>query len=193
MPLATALALAAGSHAWFALENATLTLPGSVIKPVGDATSYTTVQRTAKPAAADGAWVKLSGVMKAELQTDNGQGLEIWEPTPGGVELTDVLRVGRKRTFKITAQRIQPITLQLLLQTLALNGSSAQFNPGEVPNEVAGWLKLQVYNHKNGLVLALEHYVELILDGSLTLDPKAKTDPVYTATGLYSVLNTGSL
>ena len=193
MPISNPIALAAGTHAWFAPENATLTLPGSVIKPVGDGTAYTTVQRTAKPASSDGAWVKLSALMKAELQTDNGQGIEIWEPTPGGLELSEVLRVGRKRTFKLTAQRVQPITMQLLMQSLALNGSSAQFNPGESPAEVNGWLKMQVYSHKNGVIVTVDHWVELILDGALNLDPKAKTDPVYTATGLYSVLNTGSL
>jgi hypothetical protein len=193
MPLAAPKTLAPGTHAWLALENATLTLAGSVIKPAGDATSYTTVQRTAKPAATDGAWVKLSGIAKAELSVDNGQGLELWEPVPGGLELVEVLRVGRKRSFKLTCQRVQPITFQSLLQTLALNGSSTQFNPGEAPAELNAWLKIQVYDHKHALQVTLDHFVEFVLADALTLDPKAKTDPVYNATGLYSVLNTGTL
>lgn len=193
MPLASPKALAAGVHCWIALEGATLTLAGSVIKPVGDATVYTTVQRTAKPAQADGAWVKVSSIMSVEVGTDNGQGIEIWEPAPGGIELEDVLRVGRKRTFKLTAQKVQPLTIQLLLQTLALNGSSSQFNPGEMPAEIYAWLRVQVYDHRHNPTTTIEHFVELILQDALRLDPKAKTDPVYLATGLRSPLNTGSL
>lgn len=193
MALANPKALAAGSHAWLALNGATLTDAGNVIKPSGDVSTPTTVGINAKPSASDGAFVKLSGVSKVDVSVDNGQGIEVWEPVPGGLELTELLRVGRKRTFKITCQRLQPITVQALLQTLALNGSSTQFNPGEAPGELYGWLKVQVYDHKHTLVLTVDHWVEIVLDGGLALDPKAKVDPVYTATGLYSVLNTGTL
>lgn len=193
MALSSPIQFAPGTHAWFALEGATLTDAANVIKPTGDATAYTVAGRTANPSASDGAYVKLQHVQKIELATDNGQGIEEWIPVPGGIELNEILRVKRKRTFKIHCSRIQPITFQLLLQTLELNGSSTQFNPGEAPGEVNGWLRVRIYDHKNTLRASVDHFVELILSDALTLDPGARVDPVYMATGLYSVLNTGAL
>ena len=192
MSLGTSKSLAAGTHVWFALEGATLSDAGNVIKPSGDSSSYTAVADTAKPSASDTAWVKLSGVAKAEIGIENGQGIEIWEPVPGGVELTEILRVKRKRSLKITCQRTQPLTWQLLLSTLALNGSSTQFNPAAVPQEVNGWIKIQFYDHKHNLVGKLEAWVELVLSANVTLDPGAKVDPEYTGIILYRELNTGT-
>jgi hypothetical protein len=193
MPL-TPKAGAFNAQVHFALEGATLTDGGNVIQAAGDVTVYTTVQRGAKPSDADGAWVRLSGVMKTEMLNDNGQVQEVWENIPDvGTELYEQFRVGRKRSFKITCQRKQPLTVQLLLQTLALNGSSGQFNPGENLAEVNGWLNIDIYNHAGTRIWTLDQWVELVLENGLTLDPKTKTDPVYNATGLYSPLNTGTL
>lgn len=203
MPLATAKPLAAGTHLWFALEGATLTIPASVVKVAGDASSYTTVQRHARPiisgSTIDGAWVKIGpgptngSSCVVETQIDNGQALEVWDAVPGGLALTDNLRVGRKRTKKATCKRIQPLTFQLLYSTLALNGSSTVFNPGAAPAEVNGWLHWQEYDHRNNLVDEGDIFAEVVLADALKSDPKAISDVVYLFTELHSLLNVGTL
>lgn len=193
MPLTTRAA-AHNTIVKFALEGATLSDAGNVIEPSGYDESPTTVGRNAKPSAADTTWVQLSGVMKAELQNDNGQAQEVWENIPGvGTELYEQFRTGRKRIIKLTCQRLQPLTVQLLRNSTALGAASGQFNPHSSLGEVNGWLNVAVYDHRGTEIYRLDQWCELVLDGGLTFDPKTKTDPVYTATGLYNELNTETL
>jgi hypothetical protein len=181
--------LAAGTQVWIALAGATLSLPGSVIVAAGDSTSYTAVGRTAKPVYNDTSWVSIPAIESFELSVDNGQGIEVFEPSPGAIELVDVLRVGRKTMVKLTSQTTQPINWQLLLRSTPLNNTSTNFTPFSVPSEVYCWLKAQVYDNANNLYWSADLFCELILNSALKFDPKALTKPEYQGTVLTSALN----
>jgi hypothetical protein len=192
MAVGTRKNLAAGSVVYLALAGATLSLPGSVIVAAGDSNSYTTVGRAAKPVYNDTTWVQIPAIESVELAIDNGQGIEIWEPNPGAIEIADILRVGRKLTLKIQSQTTQPLTWQLLYRSLGLNASSTGYTPAAVPNELYAWIKIQVYDNTNGLTQYADLFCEVVLTSALKLDPKAITKPEYTATVLSSALNTGN-
>lgn len=184
--------LAAGSVVYLALAGATLSLPGSVIVASGDTTSYTTVGRAAKPVYNDTTWVQIPAIESVELTVDNGQGIEIWEPGPGAIEIADILRVGRKLTLKIMSQTTQPLTWQLLYRSLGLNATSTAYTPAAVPNEVYAWVKLQYYDNANNLTQYADLYCEIVLGSAIKLDPKAIVKPEYNGTVLSSALNTGN-
>lgn len=203
MPLPNPKALVAGTHLWFALEGATLSLPSSVVKVSGDSASYTTVQRHARPiisgSTIDAAWIKLGpgptngSSATVETQIDNGQAIEVWDTVPGGLALTENLRVARKLTLKVMVKRVQALTFQLLYSTLVLNGSSTTFNPGAAPGSVYGWLHWQKYDDRNNLVEEADLFCEVILSDALKSDPKSLTDVTYLFTGMHSLLNVGTL
>lgn len=181
--------LASGTQLWIALAGATLTIPGSAILNAGDFNSYTAVGRAAKPSATDGTWVKIEPIESIEFMIDNGQGLEVWEPSPGGIELADVLRVGRKTVIKFTVGSVQPLTYQLLDRATQLNSGSTLYTPAAVPNEVYCWIKIQTYDHAGNLFRTRDAFCELVLSAAIKHDPKALTKPEYTAQVLSSGLN----
>lgn len=184
--------LVVGSHAWFALEGATLSAAGSVIKPAGDATSYTTVARTAKPAAADTAWVKLGIISTVEIDPGNQTPIEIREPSPGRLLRRSVLRVGPLPKVTIKCKEAQALAIQAAFRTLALTNASTQFNPGEKTAEIMGWLKVQNYDHTDTEVLTLDWWGELSTT-ALTLDPTKETEVTFEILPCASPLNTGTI
>jgi hypothetical protein len=192
MALGTRVNLAAGTVVYLALNNASLSLPGSVIVASGDTNSYTTVSRASKPVYNDTSWVQIPAIESVEITIDNGQGIEVWEPQPGAINIVDILRVARKITLKINSQTTQPILWQLLFQTLSLNSSSTGYTPQAVPNEDYAWVKVQVYDNASNLKQTFDLFCEVVLGGAIKLDPKALTKPEYMCTVLTSPLNTGT-
>lgn len=190
---ATGIPLILGAHIWVALEGATLSAAGSVIKPAGDSSSYTTAGSTAKPASSDTAWVKLGRCENVSMSRDDGETIEIWTPSPGVLNLSEKIRVAQKRTYKVKCRDVSPLSIQLAFRTTALSGSSTQFNPGEGAASQRGWVKMQFYTHENEEAIRVEFWADIDIDGELTFDAKATTDSNFAFTELYNVLNTGTL
>jgi len=190
---ASGVPLILGSHIWFALEGATLSDSSNVIKPSGDATSYTVVGKTAKPSAIDTAWVKMGRIAKVSMKRDDGETIEIWTPSPGVLNLSDVIRVQQKRTYSVSCRDVSPLSIQLAFRTLTLSGSSTQFNPGEGAASWKGWAKIQLYTHTNLEAIRVEFWADIDIDGNLEFDAKATTDSNFSLTELYNILNTGTL
>lgn len=193
MPIAAPTPLVLGVHLWVAIEGATLSDASNVIKPSGDAATYTTAGITAKPSAADTAWVKTGRVANVEVQREDGETIDIWTPTPGVLNLSEKIRVAQSRSYKVQCRDVSPLAIQLSFRTLTLSGASTQFNPGEGPASVRAWVKLQAYTHKNVEALRIEFWADIDVDGALKLDPRATTDVSFIFTELFNVLNTGTL
>lgn len=192
MPIAKPVPWVVGSHIYVALEGATLSDAGNVIKPAGDATAYTLVGRESKPSPNDTSWVKLGNIVEATFSTDEGTEIPFWEPASGRLVLNDVIRAARRTTLKAKAQLMQALAVQLALDTQLLNNASSQFNPHGGPTSWKCWVKLQGYNHLNSQVITLEFWGE-VMSSELKLDGKGPTAPEYSFALLHSVLNTGSI
>ena len=193
MAIASPIPWVIGSHLYVALNGATLSDAGNVIKPAGDASTPTVVGVNAKPSVNDTTWVKLGHVAEVAFNTDGGTKIEIWEPATGRIVLNEIIRVARMTEMKVKARQVQPLTIQLALNTALLNAASTQFNPHAGPTVWLGWVKLQAYTHLNADALKMEFWAELMLASELKLDPKASADPEYTFTLLNSRLNTGTI
>lgn len=193
MPIAKPTSWVIGSHIFVALEGATLSDAANVIKPAGDVTAYTTVGVDAKPSVNDTAWVKLGHVAECEFNTDGGTKIDIWEPATGRIVLSEIIRTARATELKVKARQVQPLTIQLALNTQLLNAGSTQFNPHAGPTVWKGWMKLQAFTHLNASALTMEFWSELMLANALKLDPKASSDPEYSFSLLQSRLNTGEI
>ena len=136
MAIASPIPWVIGSHLYVALNGATLSDAGNVIKPAGDASTPTVVGVNAKPSVNDTTWVKLGHVAEVAFNTDGGTKIEIWEPATGRIVLNEIIRVARMTEMKVKARQVQPLTIQLALNTALLNAASTQFNPhaGPTPN-----------------------------------------------------------
>lgn len=193
MPIAKPTSWVIGSHIFVALEGATLSDASNVIKPAGDVSSPTTVGVDAKPSINDSSWVKLGHVAECSFNTDGGTKIDIWEPATGRIVLAEIIRTARATEMKVKARQVQPLTIQLALNTQLLNAGSTQFNPHAGPTVWKGWVKLQAYTHLNASALTLEFWSEAMLSSELKLDPKASSDPEYSFSLLNSRLNTGAI
>lgn len=189
MAIGSPYKLVPGTHIWVALNGATLSDASNVIKPSGDATSYTTVGRTAKPSDDDTTWVKLGIVKSGGIDPGNGEVIEIQEPMPGALQVVDRLRLGAKPKVTFTAKQVQALTLQLLWRSAALTTASAIGNPLAVNREVYAWLSVQLYDNADTNRINLDAFVEIALSNPLSLDPAALTEPEYEANILASALN----
>jgi len=193
MALASPITLVPGTHIWVALNGATLSDAANVIKPSGDSTSYTTVGRTAKPSDDDTSWVQLGIVKSGEVDPGNGEVIEVTAPMPGALVVYDRFRIGAKPKVTFTAKQVQALTIQLLLHSATLAGSSTLGNPMAVNQEVYAWLALQVYGHDQVNRLNIDVYAELSIPSALSLDPTAAATPQYEGNILYSPLNVFAL
>lgn len=189
MALTSPLILIPGTHAWVALNGATLSDAANVIVSPGDATEYTTAGRYAKPSDDDTAWVKLGIVEGGQLDPGNGEVIEVEAPTPGALQLFDRIRMGAKPKVNLTCKQVQALTLQLLWRTATLTSASTIANPLALNREVYAWLAVQIYGNDDVNRINVDLFVELAITNPLALDPKAITKVEYEAFLLSSPLN----
>lgn len=177
-----------GAHLWLFRNGAAFTIPG-----VG------TASRTAKPGAADPAWLDC-GIVDVGLSPQMEE-KEIWRASPAAKELEDIIAVKRGLTLKIKKQELSNLDFELLFGSLLLPNSptaGGQFNPLEAQGAMPkAWLKLEYYGLQSGRagnnpLLTADLFCALKYDGDF--EPGDTTvEPSMTARLLRSTLNTGSL
>jgi hypothetical protein len=94
MALTSATSLLVGSQAWFIQEGTAYTIPAAG-----------TVAAESKPDASDPAWVRLYAVQNFEVTPPNGDEIEIFEPSPGRLRRTRVIRAKKKMDATLTLAR----------------------------------------------------------------------------------------
>lgn len=168
-----------GSHANFVRDGDAFTLPSSG-----------TAGRSSKPGATDSSWIDLGIIQDVGITADRDE-REIYAPTPGAIRLYDVIETKRRLSIKMALTEMSPLVMELLFGTLALTGSSTQYNPLEGATK-KGWLKLQQYNQADGTFNVLDVYCHLKVDGEVKFDDNIVTTSLM-ARVLHSTLNTGTL
>jgi hypothetical protein len=156
MALTSATTLVIGSQAWFIPEGTAYTLPAAG-----------TVSAESKPEAADTAWVRLYAVTNFEVTPPNGDEIEIFEPSPGRLRRTRVLRTKKKMD--------------------ATSGENLTMLSG---GDVHGWLHFQQYDQDDVLRWTGELYCNLILDGAVAFDPTKAVEIKLKVMEEYSSLST---
>jgi hypothetical protein len=170
-----------GSHAFFFPDGATWTASGGG-----------TSSRTAKPPAADAAWINLGIVVGATESPIESEKIDIFAPTPGVLRKYDVVETKRQRKGKLKVKELSPLALQILYRTLALTESSTQYNTLE-GKLVKGWLKVQRYDQNDSIRITEDLFVvlEVVSDVEMGGDGLAEVEFEYDV--LHSTLNTGTL
>lgn len=167
-----------GAHVLIFRDGSTITTGGS-----GAA------GRSNKPGAADVLWYDIGIVDNFDVSLDREE-KEIFSPLPGKKALYDIIESKRKLSYKFTGKELSAQSMELAFGSLNLTSASTQFNPLEgVTKKV--WLKAQLYDQNDVLVLTLDHYGVLKIPALAFGDDVVS--PAFEFTGLHSTLNTATL
>lgn len=179
IPVAT---LAIATHAFFFREGDAFTVP-----------SAGTCGVNAKPGAADPKWISLGTIENFEDAISDEEEKKVWAPTPGHLQVKDIITTKQGMTFKLTSNDLSPLAVEAFYRTSQkLDGTSTQFNPlSAVPRK--GWLKLQRYDHNDILRFAIDLWVRLKVTGGIKGGNGDLIMPEFEAELLYSSLNTAGV
>jgi hypothetical protein len=172
---------ALGAHLYFFRNGAAFTSP-----------SAGTCSKTSKPGAADTGWVDFGTLEDVKVE-QKGTDIEIFGASPGQLRRTKKLRTKRTLDIMFTCQDLSDIALEVIFGTAALTAGGTQFNPLE-GSELEGWLKGQVYDHRDALWITVDMWACLEADGPVSLNAAdGQLNKVsIKAYGIYSSLNTGT-
>jgi hypothetical protein len=172
-----------GNHAYFFRDGTPFNVPAAGV-----------ASRTAKPGADDPGWIDLGVIGNLSITPESSED-EIFAPSPGTLELYEVIENKRKRTIKFDCEELSFLSFELALHTKPQSVAGGQYNPGS-GKTVKGWLKVEQYDQStdddSDPTNEFDSYVHLKLDGDLKCDDNhVKTGIV--AKCLRSNLNTGKL
>ena len=187
-----AKALVAGSHCWVASEGRSLSRPAEAFVPVGSTISPSTVQRDVKPSKDDTAWHKLGIIDTSRIRPGNMQPLTVHDSAPGHLVVAQMIALGQERVISFRCKEVQPETVELLFATAPLDSSSVQFNQDEGLGSMNVWLKFQVFDNQDRLVLTVDQWALLMIPDDVELSNKAITEVSYEAHCIRAALNTGA-
>jgi hypothetical protein len=182
-----------GSHAYFFRDGTDLTVAGT--GPDGTAIEVpATASRTVKPAVDDTAWLDF-GVVNNLGVTPESTVDEIYAPSPGTLELYDVIENKRKRTIKFECEELSFLSFELAFHSKPLSVAGGAYNPGS-GKTVKGWIRVEQFDQdaddESDPVNTVTLYCHVKLDGEL----KADENHVKTSIQLLplrSSLNAGTL
>jgi hypothetical protein len=181
-----------GNHVYFFRDGADLSVAG--IGPSGAVATPAKAGRSVKPAAEDAAWIEFGVVNSLGIAPESSVE-EIYAPSPGTLELYDVVENKRKRTLKFDCEELSFLSFELAFHTKPLSAAGGQYNPGS-GKTVKGWLKVEQYDQNSDddsdPINTVDTYVHLKLDGELKCDENHVKTAIQ-ALALRSALNTGNL
>jgi hypothetical protein len=170
-------------------------LSGLHINFYRDGTAFTvpsagTAGRNAKPGASDPGWVYLGKILEGTANPEVEE-REVHAAVPGAIRLYDVVEVSRELTLEFTCQELNPLAIEAAFGTQALTAASTQFNP-LAGTGIKGWLKVQSYDSYQNLVMTVDLYCHIKLNGGLEFN-RDLVNPDFTAQVLWAEPTTGSL
>jgi len=164
---------------------------GTTADAAGVVTLSGVASKTLRPGPNDAGWVRIGVIEEASISRE-GNDIEIYEPSPGKVVLTDVMRNKHKLMAKFTSQEWGPFAAEVLYLTENLDSSSTQFNPLE-GRDKKGWIKFQRYDQNDELREVLDSWGRLSISGEVPFGGSDIVKPAFEFLSLHSALNTGAL
>jgi len=157
-------------HAWFARTGLSWDSPTSG----GPVSADTLPPVDAEDASGNAIWTPMGPLVNAQEAPTIGSRKEIWTGTPGRLQLKEEIATKDQSEVTLTCQELSELALQLIFgaEDLGLDTASGnkQFNPLEGSLLIAGYLKIQYYDHANNLVVAADRWGGLNVDGNYTAD-----------------------
>jgi len=163
----------AAAQLYFAREGASFTLP-----------SPGTVGRNSLPGSTDAVWIQAAGQVDDFSINPTEEFKEQIVAVPGRRVLYDRIKSMTKTEYSWTAQDFGPLAVELGLASGPLTGSTTQFNPNSGGTK-RFWLKAQIYDQDNALLLAFDSFGTLEIDGATSfgaefIKPKMKFSVLYS-------------
>lgn len=172
-----------GNHVYFFRDGEAITVPAAGV-----------AGRNVKPGAEDPEWIDFGAVNNLGITPETTVD-EIYAPSPGALELYDVIENKRKRTIKFDCEELSFLSFELAFHTKPLTTAGGQYNPG-AGKTLKGWLKVEQYDHTADddadPVNVVDLYVFLKLDGDLKCDENHVKTSIQ-ALSLRSSQNSGNL
>lgn len=180
MPALTLKSRVLGSHLFFFREGDAFTVPEAG-----------TCAAESKPDGNDPAYINIGSCEEAEDDISGGTDLEVWRPSPGALQLKDIVTIKEKMMIKFTTGEITALAIESFYRTSQkLNSLEGQFNPlsGAMRK---GWLHVERYDHENDIFVTMDVWGRLKCLGPLQMGGNDFVKPQWEFTVLYSSLNTG--
>lgn len=168
-----------GTHARFFRDGVAFTLPASG-----------TAGRNAVPGDTDPKWIDLGVISEGGVERV-GEEKEVWAPSPGRLQLYDVLTTKEANNFSFKCEELSLLSFEALFGATALSDESTDFDLLEaVP--LKGWLEIKYYNQNNALLLTVQAFVHMKVNGEVSFgDDIARV--TFQARTLQSNYNKGTL
>jgi hypothetical protein len=155
----------------------------------GDSIDSVTVGREAKPdVSPESNWTDL-GICATFNVEDNGTTEDIMKGQPGVVSLYEVIKLTDGRTVTCDMVEFNALAVQALFNS---GNITTTFVPGSAGRHLQGWLKVQLYNQDNELVIAMDIWADVQLT-SANIGLGVRSGYTLAFRQLYSTLNTGNL
>lgn len=163
----------AAAQLYFAREGSAFTLP-----------SPGTVGRYSLPGSTDAVWIQAAGQVEDFSINPNEEFKEQIVAVPGRRVLYDRIKSMTKTECTWTAQDFGPLAVELGLASGPLTTSSTQFNPNSGGTK-RFWMKAQIYDQDNAILLAFDTFGTLEIDGATSfgndfIRPKMKFSCLYS-------------
>lgn len=173
---------ALGKHAHVFREGDAFTVP-----------SADTCSVSSKPGATDPAFIDVGAIESWEHNVEGGGEQEVWAPSPGRLQLLDVLETKAKMTVKFTTGQMSPFAVEAFYRTSQkLDETSTQFNPLTArPRKV--WFHTELYDQDDVLQMTLDLWGRIKVTGGMKSSDGAIVKPEFELLVLYSALNTAGL
>lgn len=173
--------LALGSHLYFFRSGTAYTSPSAGI-----------CSATSKPGAGDTGWIDLGRLKSVEVEKKSTT-KELLSASPGQLRRFKMLETRKMMDISFVSQDMSDLAIELAFGSEPLTAAATQFVP-LAGSEVEGWLKGQVYDHRDAQVLIVDFWVCLKSEGKVSFN-SAEGDPAewsFMAYALQSNLTAGT-
>lgn len=179
---------ALGHHGFFYPDGSLITIPAA-----GTGSTAAASGRYNKPDPTDPLYTDVGKVVDWSHDVKSMGDEKIYAPTPGIIQLYDVIEKGAEMTIKFTSQEVNPLAIQAMYRTQQqLGQAGGAFNPISAP-PLHGWFHTELYDQNNIFIENLDVYCLFRITGGWSSKEGAPLKPQYELNVLYSTLNVGSL
>ena len=177
---------AVGKHAFFFRDGDTITIPAA-----GTGSSAGASGRNNKPDPTDPKYNDLGAIADWEHMIKTMGDEKILKPSPGLMQLYNIVEKGAEGMIKFTLEEISALSLELMYRTSQkLTSAGGVYNPISAPPRT-GWLHTELYDQNNNFFANLDVYGMLRMTGGFSSKEGSILKPNLEFNIFWNTLNVG--
>lgn len=175
-----------GKHVFFFRAGDAITVPAA---GTGSAAGAATVSN--KPDPTDPLYTDLGAIADWDSEIKTMGDEKILAPSPGRLQLKNIIEKGAEQTEKFTTQELSALALEIIYRTTQkLTSAGGVFNPNSAPPRT-GWLHTELYDQNNNFAMNLDLWGLLRVTGGMGSKEGGIVKPAFEFNVFYSTLNVG--